>query len=164
MKQFDAHVKHHILLEYAPRSRGRDFAALAARHAVPGGKRTVQRWHQQWDGTPQSLQRRAVSGRPCALTAAQVSRLVRAPILAANRAHRPVHYTTLLPRVRQRTGTQVSIQTLRRYGKEQLGIKQKHTTKRTADESECIHTHARAVHACVLCMCAHSHCSVCLAV
>jgi hypothetical protein len=62
---------------------------------------------------------------------------VRAPILAANRAHRAVHYTQLLPRIQAATGKQLSIQTLRRYGKEELGGRNKQSKKRTADESEC---------------------------
>lgn len=61
---------------------------------------------------------------------------MRAPILAANRAHRAVHYTELLPAVRQKTGTDVSLRSLQRYGKEELGAKQKRGVKRTADESE----------------------------
>ena len=48
MPHFSAEAKHHILLEYSPRSEGRSFAALAARHAVSGGARTVQRWHSRW--------------------------------------------------------------------------------------------------------------------
>jgi hypothetical protein len=71
------------------------------------------------------------------LTRAEVSRHIRAPILAANRAHRAVSYTRLLPEVQRKTRKQISIQTLRRYGKQELGVKQKHTKKRTADESEC---------------------------
>jgi transposase len=137
MPHFSADTKHAILLEYQPHSATHGFPALAARHDVKGGTRTVQRWHSRWDGTPSSLQHSEGAGRPRALSRAQVSRHVRAPILAANRAHRAVHYTTLLPRVQAATGAAVSIQTLRRYGKEELGAKQQHTKKRTADESEC---------------------------
>jgi hypothetical protein len=42
--------------------------------------------------------------------------------------------------VQQKTGTQISIQTLRRIGKQQVGVTMKHTKKRTSDESECTHT------------------------
>jgi hypothetical protein len=49
-----------------------------------------------------------------------------------------VHYTTLLPAVRAKTGKELSLRTLRRYGKEQLA-KQKRSKKRTADESKSIH-------------------------
>lgn len=74
------------------------------------------------------------------LTAAQVSRHVRAPILAANRAHRAISYTELLPKVREKTGTQISLRSLQRYGKEELGAKQRRSKKRTAAESKCTAT------------------------
>jgi len=130
-------AKHHILLEYAAHDDTRSFAALAARHAIPGGERTVRRWHRRWDGTPRSLERKAGSGKARVLSRAEVSRHVRAPILAANRAHRAIHYTELLPRVQAATGKELSIQTLRRYGKEVLRGRDKPSKKRTAAESEC---------------------------
>ena len=134
-------AKHHILLEYSPRSATRSFAALARRHAVKGGARTVQRWHQRWDRTARSLEHKSGAGRPRVLSSAQVSLHVRAPILAANRAHRAVHYTDLLESVKEKTGKEISVQTLRRYGKEECAAKQRHSKKRTADESE--HTRTR---------------------
>lgn len=140
MPHVSAETKHSILLEYSPRSPTHSFAALAARHGVCGGKSTVARWHQQWDGTARSLQRKAGSGKQRLLSRAQVSRHIRAPILAANRAHRAISYTQLLPSVRAKTGVELSLRTLRRYGKVEQGAKHKHTKKRTAAESECTAT------------------------
>lgn len=137
MPHFSADLKHHILLEYSPHDPTRSFAALARRHAVPGGRKVVHDWHSRWNGTPDSLERKAGSGRARTLSRAEVSRHIRAPILAANRAHRAIHYTDLLNSVRTKTRTHLSIQTLRRYGREDLGAKQKHTLKRTYDESQC---------------------------
>jgi hypothetical protein len=94
-------------------------------------------WLQRWDGSDASLERKRGSGRARVLSTAEVSRHVRAPILAANRAHRAIHYTELLPVVRQKTGTAVSLRSLQRYGKEELGGRDKRSKKRTADESEC---------------------------
>jgi hypothetical protein len=139
MPHLSADVKHSILLEYTSHSPTHDFAALALRHAVQGGADVVRHWHDRWDGTPASLQRKAGTGRARTLSRADISRHIRAPILAANRAHRAVHYTTLLPSVRAKTGKQLSLRTLRRYGKDVLGAKQKHSKKRTADESEFMH-------------------------
>jgi hypothetical protein len=139
MSQLNSTTKHHILLEYTPYSRTHSFAALAAAHGVPGGKKTVERWYKQWDGTARSLERRPVSGRPRVLSRAEVSRHVRAPILAANRAHKPIHYTQLLPKVQEKTRKELSIRTLRRYGKEELLAKQKHTNKRNIDERMFMH-------------------------
>jgi transposase len=135
-----ADTKHAILLEYQPRSGTHSFIALARRHGVKGGADVVRHWHDRWNGTAASLQEKHRSGRPRTLTPAEVSRHIRAPILAANRAHRPVSYTDLLPEVRRKTRKQLSLRTLQQYGKETLGVKQKHTKKRTADEGECMHT------------------------
>lgn len=140
MKQLTPEHKHSILLEYTPRSPTHSFAALAARHGVPGGERVVRRWHQQWDGTARSMQHKAGAGRPRALSKQELQQHVRTPILRANRAHKPVHYSKLLPQVLQKTGKELSIQTLRRYGKEELGAKQRRGKKRTGDESECTRT------------------------
>lgn len=143
MSHLSADTKHHILLEYAAGDSTRSFAELARRHGVKGGRDVVRRWHQRWNGTPASLQRKQGTGKARILSEAQVTRLVRQPLLAANRAHRSVHYTQLLPTVRQKSGNQLSLRTLRRYGKEELGAKEKHTKKRTADESECKTTDQR---------------------
>jgi hypothetical protein len=148
MTHLSPEAKHHILLEYSRDDATRSFTALAARHSIAGGWRVLLRWHQQWNGTPQSLQRKAGTGKQRALTAAQVSRHVRAPILAANRAHRAISYSQLLPTVCAKTGVELSLRTLQQYGKEQLGAKHKHSKKRTAAESECNATCER-LHACV---------------
>jgi transposase len=138
MSHLSAEAKHHILLEYSPHYTTYSFAALARRHAIKGGHETVRQWHRRWDGTVQSLKEKQKTGRPRILSRAEVSRHVRVPILAANRFHRAIHYTTLLPSVKAKTGKEISIQTLRRIGKEELGAKQKRSKKRTADESESI--------------------------
>jgi len=136
MLAFTPQQKHNILTHYRAGVRECEFTALARRFAVRGGAKTIRRWHQRWDGSPASLLEKARSGRPRILSRAEVSRHVRAPLLAANRAHRAVHYTTLLPTVKAKTSKELSIQTLRRIGKEQLGAKQKRSKKRTAAESE----------------------------
>ena len=143
MKQFPPEQKHSILFEYTPQSRTHSFAALAVRHGVAGGEQTVRRWHKQWDGTPQSLEHEKGAGRPRALDSREVQQHVRTPILRANRAHKAVHYSNLLSAVRQKTGKELSARTLRRYGKEELGAKQKRGKKRTADESEYMLTQER---------------------
>lgn len=143
MPHLSTEAKHHILLEYSPHDATRSFAALARRHAVKGGHETSHRWWLRWDGTPASLERKQGSGKARVLSRAEVSRHVRAPILAANRAHRAIHYTELLPAVRQKTGTEVSLRSLQRYGKEELGARDKQSKKRTAEESECNSTRER---------------------
>jgi len=136
MPHLSAESKHHILLEYAPRSATHSLAALAARHAIAGGERTLRNWLQRWDGSAASLERKAGSGKARVLSRAEVSRHVRAPILAANRTHRAISYAALLPRVQAATGKTLTLRTLQDYGKKELGAKQRRGKKRTAEESE----------------------------
>ena len=112
MKQLHANTKHHILLEYRPRCPTHSLTALARRHGVKGGKQTLYRWHRQWDGTVQSLERKEVAGRPRVLSRAQVSRHIKPRILSANRHSSAIRYTDVLPLVQRSTGTNVSIQSL----------------------------------------------------
>ena len=100
----------------------------------------MRRWHMQWDGTAASLQHKEGAGRPRALSRREVQQHVRSPILRANRAHKAVHYPAVADTVRQRTGKEVSLRTVRRYGKEELGARQRKGKKRTAEESEYAHT------------------------
>lgn len=136
MKKFSADWKQHILEQYQPRSHDNSFEALARRFAVKGGKQTVQKWHQQWNGSAASLERKEGSGRPRKLSQAQVNRHIKSRIVAANRRAEAVHYPSILPSVQAATGTNLSLRSLQRYGKE-IGVKNKHTMKRKADESKC---------------------------
>jgi transposase len=136
MKQFTPEQKHEILLEYSPRTTTHNFAALAHRHAVAGGGRTIQNWFARWDGSAASLQHAKGAGRPRSLTTEEVQRHITAPIRRKNRAHVPIHYSELQPALQQRTGKQVSSRTIRRYGKEEAGGCCKHGKKRTAEERE----------------------------
>ena len=137
MRHFTADSKHAILLEYRRYSRTNGFASLALRHSVPGGVDTVFAWYQHWDGTPQSLERASGSGRARLLTPAEVSRHVRPRIAAANRNNRAINYSQMLSAVRQATRKQISLRTLRRYGKE-LGAKFKRARGKTNRECQCI--------------------------
>jgi len=134
MKQLSADTKHHILLEYRPRSPTHSFSALAAAHGVKGGKQTLLKWYQRWDGTARSLQHKPVPGRGRVLSRVEVSRHVAAPIRNSNRACRQVRYTKLLPQVQAATGKDVSLRTLQRYGHDEAGGRQTRGKKRTVEE------------------------------
>jgi hypothetical protein len=140
MKQFTPEQKHEILLEYTPHSHTHGAAALAARHAVAGGVRTVQRWLARWNGTAASLRRKEGSRGHTILTHAEVQRHIATPIRRANRSARQVKYTKVAERVREATGKSVSDRTVQRIGKEELGGRRTRGKKRTAEESECTHT------------------------
>jgi len=136
MKHLTAEAKHVILCEHSPNDPTRSFTALAHEHAVHGGGDVIRRWHQQWDGTAASLERKAGTGKARILSREQVQQYVRTPILRANRAHRSIHYSAVAEQVRESTGVNVSDRTVRRYGKEELGALQMKGKKRTAEERE----------------------------
>jgi hypothetical protein len=141
MPHLTAQQKHDILLHCDSRRSDQTEQDVAALHGVTIGRTTLWEWRQRWKGTPQSLDREPVSGRPRILTPLEVSRHVRAPILAANRAHRAISYTKLLPEVHRKTGKKIALRTLQRTGKEQLGVKFKHRIKRTREECPYTHTY-----------------------
>ena len=128
MKQPSPQQKHDILRHIRSRRDDEDPVNVAAQHGVYVDRKTIWRWQQRWNGTSHSLEHKIGAGRHRILTATQVSRLIRQPILAANRAHRSITYTSLHPLVKQKTHTNVSIRTIRRYAgliwsKEETGNK-----------------------------------------
>lgn len=136
MKQLTPEQKHSILLEYSPRSPTHSFSALAARHGLGNAKSTVKSWYDRWDGTIESLQHKKGAGRPCALSAAQVARYILRPIRRANQQHRVIHYPQLLPPLNSILRRKIALRTLRKYGKQQAGIKKKRSTLRTPYECQ----------------------------
>jgi transposase len=133
---FSPQLKHHILSQYQPHSHQNSYESLAARYNITGGGSTIRKWHDKWDGTPESLERKKGSGRPHLLTRTQVYRYISQPIIKKNRQHRPVHYPTLVESVRMKTGlTNISRWTVQREGKK-LGVKKERGIKRTSEESK----------------------------
>jgi transposase len=140
MPHLSADAKQLILQQYCAGVRGSGFDALAARYHIKGGGAEVLRWHRRWNGTQQSLEENARSGRPRILSSAQVKRHVAAPIRNSNRSARPVRYTELLPQVQAATGREMSLRTLQRYGHDEAGGRKARGKKRTAEERECADT------------------------
>ena len=134
MNHLTPEFKHDILRQYLPHFDDNSFAALAHRYNIKGGKRTMQRWYARWDGTPSSLEQRAGAGRPRLLSAAQIRDTIALPIRNRNRSHQAVHYTELLPTIRERTGTSMSLRTIQRYGKDIIRARDRSTRSRTAAE------------------------------
>jgi hypothetical protein len=134
MSELTPALKHHILQQYLSHSHENSFSALAARYNVKGGKRTIQRWYTQWDGTPASLEHKRGAGRPHLLSSAEINAYIRAPIMEQNRSHRAVHYPDLVDTVSENTGKKVSLRTIQRYGEKILRARDKTTRARTAQE------------------------------
>jgi len=142
MPQLTPNQKHNILTIYSSENNTHTLASLARQYSLQGGGRLIQNWYKQWNGTPQSLERKKGSGRPFVLTSQQVDKYIRMPIQNKNRSCKPVHYPQLHTSIQQKTGKQMSLRTIQKIGKEKLGVKQKRTKKRTAQESkQKQHTH-----------------------
>ena len=140
MPQLTPKQKHDILTIYSHNKHKHSFESLAHQYNIKGGKQLLSRWYQQWNGTPQSLERKRGSGRPTILTSTEVRDSIQLPLRNKNRAHVPVHYSDLLPSIIQKTGKKISLTTIKRIGHDQLGARQKRTKKRTAVESKYTHT------------------------
>jgi transposase len=140
MPQLEPYQKHNILQLYLSSDNHDSMETLAHRYNIKGGKYTIIRWLQQWDGTPESLERKKGSGRPTILTSKEVRDTIQLPIRNKNRSSQPIHYTDLLPSITQKTGKKISLSTIQKIGKNKLGAKQKRTNKRTAVESKHTHT------------------------
>jgi hypothetical protein len=144
MKQLTAQQKHDILIHCEHRQQGESEVDIAALHGATVTRETIWKWRQRWNHTPHSLEHKGGAGRPRILTREEVSRHVRAPILAANRSHTAVSSTKILPLVRQKTRKKIALRTLQQVGKEQLQAKSRTTRKRTKEEGQCTHTTNRA--------------------
>jgi hypothetical protein len=140
MKQLTPELKHSILTHYTSTHHHQTLQQILSLHGVTASPRTVALWKQKWDGTIESLQHQSVTGRPRALSRAQVHRHIAVPIRNANRVSRTIHYTDLLPRVQQATSTSINLRTIQRYGKEDCKARSTRGKKRTADESKCNYT------------------------
>jgi len=161
MPQPTAQQKHDILIHCQSRCSSDSDVSIAAAHGVTATRKTLFNWRKQWNGAPESLERKKTAGRPPLLTPSEVSQHIRAPILAANRAQRAIHYPEVQHQVQTKTGKKITLRTLQRYGKEKCLIKEKTVHKRTRAECECRHTECVAC-ACVLRVCAADLCLQCL--
>jgi transposase len=134
MKFYPPILKHTILTQYIRNVRGCGFHSLASRFSIKGGGNTIKYWYSKWNNTIQSLEERKREGRPRLLNKSQVNHLIRTPIRNKNRSSTSIHYTQLHSTIQSKIGKSIDISTIRRYGKRDLGIKLKHTKKRTRDE------------------------------
>jgi transposase len=139
MPQLTANQKHDILMIYESKDTHKSFESLAHQYNIKGGNRVIQRWYRQWDGTAASLERKSGSGRPKLLSSTEVEQCIHLPIRNKNRGHTPVHYPQIQDAIKQKTGKQISLRTIQHYGRTEVGVRQKRTVKRTADESKHMH-------------------------
>jgi transposase len=137
---YDTQYKQRVVEHYINNQPNTSYTAVAKLFNIKGGRITVKRWYNQYDGTLQSLEQHHRSGRPSILTHQQVNNLIIQPIKKANQSHTVIHYTDLLPKIRENINNNISIQTVSRIGK-QAAIKNKKTVKRTYTESNYTYIH-----------------------
>ena len=122
--------KHHVLTTYYESRPRPSIRGLARRFNIKGGHVVVRQWIRDWDGTVQSLERKAGQGRPRILNTTQVKQLIGKKIIENNRAPSPIHYAELYDTIPRKIGRQISPRTIRRYGHDAGRIKVKRTIKR----------------------------------
>ena len=136
--QYDRHsadFKEHVLLEYHANTRGSGYAALAKRFRLADPK-IIRYWMKKYDGTTESLEKKTKPNRKRKLTEEESEKHVHQFVIKRNRAHKHVDYDDVQEEVKKRTGKEVAVRTLRRYGYEDYGITEKQTTRKLV--SECI--------------------------
>ena len=142
MTHFSPEVKHTILREYCAGDKGHGFAALARRHGVQGGWKVVKSWFERWDGTAQSLQDADRSGRPRILDRGKADAIIRQSVNRSNKNHQAINYVEVADLIRLKTGVDVSVQTVRRWGRE-IGVNHRRAIPRTENECRIIHQQDR---------------------
>lgn len=138
--KYSAEQQHHILTQYCAHSRSDSYRALSRRYGLSSNGVTINRWMKRWDGTVASLTQRQRPGRPRLLTPRQVHNYIRQPITAANRRRTCINYSVVHQQLSRHVTVHVSRRTVRRYGKEQCGVKQKRTQARSPHERSHLHT------------------------
>jgi transposase len=126
--------KQQILEEYQPGVRGKGFLALAKRHSIESGPKTIRNWYQKWDGTKESLEKESGGDRRSILSDKEKKTHILGFI--AKRAKKdPADYREVQENVESKTGKQMAIKSIRRIGKE-LGVTSKKTKRKTPIEGK----------------------------
>jgi transposase len=133
-RYYSTDYKLRVVRHYINHLPNTSYSAVATLFGIRGGHKTVQRWHHQYDGSSSSLESKPRSGRPPLLSTTIINKHIRDPITNANRESQPINYIQIHSQLAARTQKVVSIQTVRRYGHNRLGIKMKRTIIRTPRE------------------------------
>lgn len=131
---YTSQFKHHVLSTYEQSQPHPSFRSLAKQFNIKGGRRIIPLWYRQWDGTPSSLERKPVSGRPSIMSRVEIQEHIIDKVKEKNQSHTAIHYPDLLSSIKTNTNRNPSIQTVRRYGHDVGHIKMKKTSKRTEKE------------------------------
>lgn len=137
MGKYSPNFKQNILTQYAPNQHQNGFHSLATRYKIPGGASTIKRWYDRWNGSIESLNRKASSGRKPILNTQQIKQYIGNIVKKKNQNHQHINYYTIQQQIKQKTNKSISLRTVQRYGKEKLGIKKRRTKKYMNRECKC---------------------------
>jgi transposase len=150
-EHYDASFKQRVLQQYRAGRLGCGFKALANRFKVRSWN-SIKEWHQVWDGTIESLQRKPGQGRKRILTHKESEKHIKRFVEEKNRVGKAVGYGDVIAEVKRRTGKEVSATTVKRIGRDECKLSEKKTARKLAIEgsSSCIRIRCRIAACCVV--------------
>jgi transposase-like protein len=125
--------KQYVYKQYRAGDRSAGPTALA-RDFDLSDPSLVKSWLKKWDGTPQSFENKHPPGRKRKLTEEESKQHVLDFVRKKNRIGDHVDYNDVQKEVKKRTGKDVGISTLKRYGHQHHGITNKQTTRKLITE------------------------------
>ncbi|CAF3402309.1 unnamed protein product [Rotaria sp. Silwood2] len=143
MRKYDLYTsqfKHKVLEEYDRGISGCGFKSLAKRFKITGGHKLIMSWYSRWDGTGDSLDQRPRGHRTRTMTQQEVENYILDFVKSMNNQRIPVNYKKVQAYVESSLKREVSIRTIRRYGKE-CGIRWKKTRELTLRDDDDIFWH-----------------------
>jgi hypothetical protein len=106
-----------ILEEHEPGVRGKGLKTLAKQHNIKGGHNLIKYWLSKWDGTVKSLEGMGGGDRRSILTDQEKKKHVDRFITKRSKKD-AVQYPEVKANIENKTGKDISIQTVRRIGHE----------------------------------------------
>lgn len=131
--QYTAWFKQHVLQCYQPGVRGHGAAAVAHKFELPSHS-LVLRWAAKAREPGGSLEHKPGAGRKRKLSHDEAEEHVKDFIVDRNREGKAVSYDDVARELHKRGRVDVSVRTLRRYGRKDFNITDKLTTRKLAIE------------------------------
>ena len=111
-ERYSSAFKHKVLEEYRPGVVGCGFKALAKRFKITGGHKLIMYWYHSWDGTVQSLDRKATRSQQRKLSSEDAKRCILDLVATANSKYQPITYQMVQSHVETALDQKVSLRTV----------------------------------------------------
>ncbi len=128
--------KQNLLEEYHRGVFGSGFKSLVKRFKIKGGHKLIMHWYRQCNGTVQSLNSRSKGGRPRTLTKNEVKLYVLDFVRMMNNKFKTVNYRMIQSNIESSLDKKVPLSTIKRYGKQECGLRSKKTHELTLRDSK----------------------------